>query len=104
MHNTLTSRVIGFVASLILTVGAFFIVLHPEFFHLRIQMAIAIIFLAAILQFMVQSICFLHIWSEKGPRWNLVIFVSTISMIIIIIVGSIWIMDHLDYNMMFKVD
>ena len=100
MHKTLTSRVIGFVASLILTLTAFLIVIRPEFFHLSMNTAIIIIFILALLQVLVQSICFLNILSEKGPRWNLIIFISTISMIIIIIVGSIWIMNHLNYNMM----
>lgn len=100
LHKSLTSRVIGFVASLILTLLAFFIVMRPEFFHLSVHTTIIAIFIIGFIQFLVQSTCFLNIWSEKGPRWNLIIFISTMSMIIIIIVGSIWIMNHLNYNMM----
>ena len=99
MHKTLTARLIGFIASLLLTLTTFLIVFNPEFFHLRGEMNIATIFILAILQALVQAICFLNIWGEKGPRWNLVIFVSTISIILIIILGSVWIMNHLDYNM-----
>jgi|SRR6516162_763924 cytochrome o ubiquinol oxidase operon protein cyoD len=100
MHKTLISRVIGFVASLILTLTAFLIVTHPVFFHLGIRIAIIVIFILAILQGIVQSICFLNVLSEKGPRWNLVIFISTISIVIVIIVFTIWVMNHLNYNMM----
>ncbi len=101
MHSkTLSSRVIGFVASLILTGAAFLIVINPHFFHLDIKMAINIILILALLQFVVQSIFFLNLLSEKGPRWNLVVFASTLSVLIIIITGSIWIMNHLNYNMM----
>jgi cytochrome o ubiquinol oxidase subunit IV len=100
MHKLLASRVIGFLASLILTAAAFLIVVRPEFFHLRPRMDILVILILAVLQFLVQSICFLNIWGEKGPRWTLLIFVSTISMVLIIIVFSIWIMNHLNYNMM----
>ncbi len=100
MHKTLVSRIVGFVASLILTLTAFFIIFRPDFFHTEMRMTVAVLFILAILQFIVQSICFLNVWGEKGPRWNLLIFVSTISIVIIIVVFSIWVMDHLNYNMM----
>jgi cytochrome o ubiquinol oxidase subunit IV len=96
----MTSRVIGFIASLILTGSAFLIFFRPDFFHLGIKMNIVIVFVLAILQCSVQSIFFLHILSEKGPRWNLVVYASTISIIFIIIFFSIWIMDTLNYRMM----
>ena len=101
MHSkTLSSRVIGFVASLILTVAAFLIIINPNFFRLDIKMAINVILVLALLQFIVQCIFFLNLLSEKGPRWNLVVFASTLSVLVIIIAGSIWIMNHLNYNMM----
>ena len=100
MHKTLASRFIGFVTSLILTLVAFLIVFYPDFFHLSIAMNILILFLLAILQFVAQSVCFLNIFGEKGPRWNLVIFVSTISIVVIVVVFTIWVMNHLNYNMM----
>jgi cytochrome o ubiquinol oxidase operon protein cyoD len=101
MHSSsLGSRVIGFVASLILTVAAFLIFFRPDFFHLEMRMNIIVIFILAVLQCTVQSIFFLNILSEKGVRWNLVVFASTISIIIIIVFFSIWVMNHLNYNMM----
>lgn len=78
------------------------IVLNASFFHIGVKNDIRILFVLAILQAIVQAICFLNVWGEKGPRWNLLIFVSTLSVVIIIIVFSIWIMNHLDYNMMFR--
>lgn len=101
MHSTtLSSRVIGFVASLILTGAAFLIIINPGFFRLDIKMAVNVILVLALLQFIVQSIFFLNLLSEKGPRWNLLVFASTLSVLVIIIAGSIWIMNHLNYNMM----
>jgi len=100
MHTALTPRIIGYVGSLILTIAAFFIVLYPEFFHLNTQIATTTLLCLALVQAAVQSIFFLNILSEKGTRWNLVVFASTISIILIIIVFSIWIMNHLNYNMM----
>jgi cytochrome o ubiquinol oxidase operon protein cyoD len=95
MHKSLTSRIIGFLLSLLLTILSFFIISYPVPNWTK-----AIILTLAILQATVQSICFLNVLSEKGPRWNLVVFVSTLSIVLIIVIFSIWIMDHLNYNMM----
>lgn len=101
MHSkSLTSRVVGFVASLVLTVTAFLIFFRPDLFQLGMKINLVVIFVLAVLQCIVQSIFFLNILNEKGPRWNLVVFASTVSVVVIIVVFSIWIMNHLNYNMM----
>jgi len=100
VHKTLVSRVIGFVSSLILTLLSFLIFTHLDFFHLGIGLDVVTVFVLAVLQFIFQSICFLNVCSETGPRWNLVVFVSTLSIVLIIIIFSIWVMNHLNYNMM----
>ena|ERR1700722_5100207 len=100
MHNSLTSRIIGFLASLILTSTAFLIIFYPDFFHTGVKTNITILLTLAILQFIIQAVCFLNIGTDKGTRLNLLIFVSTISIVIIIVVFSIWVMNHLNYNMM----
>lgn len=101
MHQkALTLRIIGFVASLLLTLGAFLIIFRPDVFHLDARMAVLAIISLAVLQSIIQYICFLSLKREKGPRWNFGVFASTISIILIIILFSIWIMDRLDYNMM----
>ena len=97
MHKTLSSRIIGYVLSLLLTAMAVLIAAYPESFPIA---AIWSLFALAIAQFAVQSTCFLHVFSEKGPRWNLVVFISTLSIVLLIIVFTIWVMHHLDYNMM----
>ncbi len=78
--------------------------IRPEFFHLGINSALLIILVLAVLQAIVQCICFLHLWREKGLPWNLIMFTSTIGMAFIIIAFSIWIMHHLNYNMMYYVE
>ncbi len=99
-HKTLISRLIGFISSLVFTLIACLIVLYPDFFHAGKRFDIFFLLILAVLQFIAQSICFLHVLEEKGPRWNLVVFLSTVSFVLIIVVFSIWIMNHLDYNMM----
>lgn len=101
MHSKLLlPRIIGYVASLLLTITAFIIFFRPDFFHLSMKMNILVILILAVLQCSAQSIFFLNVLNEKRPHWNLVVFASTISMIVIIILGSIWIMNQLDYHMM----
>lgn len=100
MHKSLTARIIGFAGSLILSIAAFFIVFRPDFLHLELKTIIIAIFIFAFIQFIIQSICFLNVLSEKENRWGLIVFISTLSIIFLIIAASIWIMNHLNYNMM----
>lgn len=99
MSQQLTLRVTGFIASLILTFAAYFIIVNPEFFNLDIKAALIIIFILALVQALIQLIFFINVWKEEGPLWNLGIFISTVSIIFIIIFFSIWIINHLNYNM-----
>lgn len=96
MHE-LTVRLTGFIASLALTLIAYLIILNPEFFNL--QTAIIVIFSLALIQSLVQLIFFIDVWKKKELVWNLGIFISTVSIIFIVIFFSIWIINHLNYNM-----
>lgn len=101
MHEKAVSqRIIGFVLSLILTLVAYCIIVSPESFHLVKGTAVKAILALAFMQALVQVLFFLDLWHEKGPLWNLNVFISTISIIFIIIFFSIWIMENLDYRMM----
>ncbi len=94
----LTLRTIGFLGSLLLTLGAYFVIIRPG--NLDPKSAVILIFSLAALQALVQLICFINLWKEKGPLWNLILFLSTISIIFIVVAFSIWIMHHLNVNMM----
>lgn len=100
MHKSLASRIIGFISSLVLTLIAFLIFMRPDFFHQGLRFDLVLVLILALLQFTVQSICFLTIFDETGPRWNLVVFLSTLSIVLVIIVFTIWVMNHLNYRMM----
>lgn len=100
MQGSLKSYITGFVLSLALTFVAFFIVLDPEFFHMGYGAVVPTIIILAIAQLFVQLIFFMHLATENGPRWKLAVLISTVGIVLIIVVGSIWIMNHLNYNMM----
>ena len=96
--KTLKLRTVGFLASVVLTLVAYLIFIRPEFFG--IKTALILVFIFAVVQLIVQFLFFLNIWREKGTVWNVGIFVSTLAILVIIIAFSIWIMNHLNYNMM----
>lgn len=93
----LTLRVTGFLASLLFTLAAYFLILYPS--SLGSKTATFLIFVFAGMQAIAQLICFINLWREKGPLWNLYVFLSTVSILFIVIFFSIWIIGHLNYNM-----
>lgn len=82
---------IALFASLLLTLGAYFLASHHLF-------AFALLPLACV-QAAVQLIFFLHVGQEKKPRWNLLFFGFMLMVVLLVVVCSLWIMYHLNYNM-----
>jgi cytochrome o ubiquinol oxidase operon protein cyoD len=74
--------------------------MDPGYFHIGYSAIVPAIIILAIVQLLVQLIFFMHLASENGPRWKLAVLISTVGIILIVVVGSIWIMNHLNYNMM----
>jgi cytochrome o ubiquinol oxidase operon protein cyoD len=106
MKATLSSYITGFVLSLALTLGAAWLVsasvsaAHSGRAMFSPDALIGILLALAVVQLFIQLICFMHLADESGPRWKLGALVSALGIILIVVVGSIWIMDHLNYNMM----
>lgn len=96
-HGTLKSYLIGFAASIVLTSLSFGLVVTE--FLLGSTLIYTLIGLAA-LQTIVQLIFFLHIGQEAEPRWETFIFCFTVLILLIIVIGSLWIMNDLDGRMM----
>ena len=99
----LKSYIIGFIFSIILTMLAYLLVyVHISMSHTGIthEFIIPILLVLAVVQLFVQLIFFLHMGREKKPRMNLSVFIAFISLILLIAISSLWIMDHLNYNMM----
>lgn len=96
-HGTVASLSIGFILSILLTLSAYLVVVEGL---IPSPFVVVVIMSLAFLQFVVQMIFFLHLDKEEGPRWNLLMFLSTASLVLLVVIGSIWIMTHLNYNMM----
>lgn len=96
-HGTYKSYIVGFILSIILTVIPYMIVVqHLLPYHIMI---IAIVILG-VMQLLVQLVFFLHLGAESKPRWNLMAFMFAILVVAILVIGTMWIMYNLDYNMM----
>lgn len=89
------SYVVGFLISLLTTLLAYFIVVNRLWTPEVLVYAVLGI---AVVQLVVQVVFFLHI--GRGSRWKLLTFLFTILVVGVVVVGSIWIMDNLNYNMM----
>jgi cytochrome o ubiquinol oxidase operon protein cyoD len=90
-----TSYIIGFILSIITTVLAYVLVVNnvlPKETLIYAVMGIAVVQLA------IQLIFFLHL--GHGGRWKVVTFIFALLIVLIVVIGSIWIMHNLDYNMM----
>ncbi len=88
----------GFIASLILTIIPFYFVATQS---LPKDITYAILFGCAVIQVIVHFIYVLHmeIKTDEG-KWNFVSLMFTVLVVLILIVGSIWIMWNLNVNMM----
>ena len=84
---SLREYVLAFVASIVLTLGAYFI------------SGVAVVGLG-ILQALIQLVVFFHLGREERPRWNLITFAFMGVVLLVIVFGSLWIMYNLDYRMM----
>lgn len=96
-HGTHKLYLLGFLASILFTLGAYFLVVK----NLLSGWALgAIITVFGLAQAFIQLLLFLHLGKEPKPRWNLVVFFFTLLVVVILVVGSLWIMYNLDYRMM----
>lgn len=95
-HGSIKSYIIGFILCVVLTLIPFCIVMFGEFSSV---IKILTIVATAIVQVYVQLYFFLHLDTSSEQRWNLVAFLFSLVVIIVVVGGSIWIMRALNYFM-----
>lgn len=93
----ITSYVVGLILSVLLTLLAYAAVVN-QLWEMTILMWIIVGL--AIVQLVVQLVFFLHLGQEKGTSWKMLTFWFAAMVVIILVLGSLWIMYHLNYNMM----
>jgi cytochrome o ubiquinol oxidase operon protein cyoD len=95
--QTLRLYVIGFVGSLLLT-GISFSLAAFELFPTKVLIAV-LIFLA-LAQAYVQLVFFMHLGKEEKPRWMMLVFYFMILVVLIVALGSLWIIGDLNHRVM----
>ena len=96
-HGSMRDYVIGFVLSVILTAIPFWLVmakvLPPG------TTAFVILGFAAV-QIVVHMVYFLHMNAKAEEGWSMLSLIFTLVLVVIMLAGSIWVMYHLNTNMM----
>jgi cytochrome o ubiquinol oxidase operon protein cyoD len=96
-HGSLKDYTIGFVLAVILTAIPFWLVmakvLPPG------TTGFVIVGFAAV-QVIVHMIYFLHMNSKSEGGWNMMALILTIVLLGIVLSGSLWVMHHMNVNMM----
>ncbi|WP_018887259.1 cytochrome o ubiquinol oxidase subunit IV [Paenibacillus massiliensis] len=90
-HGSVKSYVVGFILSIVLTIIPLVIVMNDMVDRLG---TLIVIFVTAVLQFIVQLYFFMHIRDGQGPRWNVMTLVLGVTILLTIVGGSIWIMGN----------
>jgi cytochrome o ubiquinol oxidase subunit IV len=97
-HGSLRSYMVGFWLSVILTAIPFYLVMSGAIENKQLASVIIMAFAAA--QIIVHMICFLHMNAKSESGWTLMALLFTIVIVVITLSGSLWVMYHLNANMM----
>jgi cytochrome o ubiquinol oxidase operon protein cyoD len=97
-HGSRRGYLLGFGLSAVLTSVAFWLVMSGMLPDARAA-TLAVVVLA-FAQIIVHTLCFLHVNTRVEGGWTLMALMFAVVMITIVISGSLWIMDHLNSNMM----
>jgi len=97
-HGSFKGYVTGFVLSVILTAIPFWLVMGDVLGSKGLTGFVILDFAAV--QIVVHMIYFLHMNTRSESGWTFLALVFTIMLVVITLSGSIWVMYHLDSNMM----
>ncbi|HYD60281.1 MAG TPA: cytochrome o ubiquinol oxidase subunit IV [Noviherbaspirillum sp.] len=97
-HGSLKSYTIGFLLSVILTAIPFWLVMGNVFEKASTTSIVLLAFAAV--QIVVHMIYFLHMNTKSEGGWNMLALIFTVVLVVIMLAGSLWVMYHLNHNMM----
>jgi cytochrome o ubiquinol oxidase operon protein cyoD len=97
-HGTLSGYLIGFALAVALTAIPFWLVMGHVFADARMT-AVAVMGLAVV-QVLVHMIYFLHMNTRSEGGWTMLALIFTLVLVVITLSGSLWVMYHLNANMM----
>ena len=97
-HGSLKGYVTGFVLSVVLTAIPFWLVMGKVFERPGATAAVLLAFAAV--QIVVHMVYFLHMNAKSEGGWTLLALIFTLVLVVIALSGSLWVMYHLNENMM----
>lgn len=96
-HGSLRSYAIGFVLSVILTAIPFYMAMDGGFSRHATLLTMVIL---GLVQVVVHLVCFLHMNFSSEGRWNVMAFIFTAIVILLVVGLSLWIIYTADALMM----
>lgn len=97
-HSTFKGYMTGFVLSVVLTAIPFWLVMTGYFEKPNVT-ALVILGFAAV-QIVVHMVYFLHMNAKVEGGWSMLALIFTLVLVVITLAGSLWVMYHLNHNMM----
>jgi cytochrome o ubiquinol oxidase subunit IV len=97
-HGSPRSYLIGFGLSVVLTAIPFWLVMSGVLDSRKATALTIMVFAAA--QVVVHMIFFLHMSARSENGWTMMALIFTLVIVVITLSGSLWVMYHLNVNMM----
>lgn len=97
-HGSFKSYLTGFVLAVILTAIPFWLVMGKVFDNSNTT-GLVLLGLAAV-QIVVHMVYFLHMNTRSEGGWSMLALIFTAVLVFILLSGSLWVMYHLNHNMM----
>ena len=96
--GTFKSYVTGFLLAVILTVIPFYVVMTGGLPSR--DLTVFIVLATAMIQIVVHMYYFLHMKPGTESGWSMISLIFTLIILVIMLSGSVWVMYHLNANMM----
>ena len=97
-HANLKEYATGFVLSVVLTAIPFWMVMAKVLPTPAITTLVILAF--AMVQVVVHMVYFLHMNPKSEGGWNLFALIFTAVLLVIVLIGTLWVMHHMNGNMM----
>jgi len=97
-HSSFSGYMLGFMASVFLTAIPFWLVMGDVFSSRNTTVLIILAF--ALVQILVHMVYFLHMNFQSEGGWTMLSLIFTVILLFITLAGSLWVMHHMNVNMM----
>jgi cytochrome o ubiquinol oxidase operon protein cyoD len=96
-HGTVKSYIVGFILSIILTMGSFGLFMVDG---VPRNWQFPGLLILCVIQIFVQLVFFLHMGTASSQRSNMAAFLFAVLIMGIVVVGSLWVLTNMNANMM----